>query len=356
MLGFAITHKRPSVTPLPIHLPYPDLHSNDTKSLLEHYFARPLYHFIHHGSIRSFDDVVYKEYYTIFRIATYNAKHDGHNNYFTENTSMNPMHVILRTGSEPHFTRLHHVHPSAGDRFYLRALLQFKPARSYNDLLTVNGVLYDNFQTATMAHGMFQTTDSESNYALSEAISALYTPPQLRILFIHLLVNDCIESPIATWNEFLANFSFDFTIQHRDDPEYALNKTLQHLSSMLEEYGKTLLDFGLQEPTCLSTEVEHELRHWRPLAAVLQARASHAIELLNTEQLEIYHHVMSSVVNNEQLLLFIDGKAGCGKTFLINVICDTIRAQNGIVLPTATSAFAAQLYPGGRTTHSMFKV
>ena len=27
-----------------------------------------------------------------------------------------------------------------------------------------------------------------------------------------------------------------------------------------------------------------------------------------------------------------------------------------IILPTATSAFAAQLYAGGRTTHSMFKV
>jgi hypothetical protein len=355
-LGYAITHKRPSVTPLPVHLPYSDSCSTDTKSLLQHYFARPLGQFRHRGCIRAFDDITYKEYYTLFRIATYDPLRDSHDNYFTEHTAVNAMHVILRTAVEPHFTRLHHVRPSAGDRFYLRSLLQFKPARSYDDLLTVNGMLHDNFQMAAMAHGLFQTMDSESNYALSEAVSALYTPPQLRTLFIHLLVNDCIDSPIRTWEKFRTDFSFDFTIQHRDDPAYAENKTLQHLSHMLEEYGKTLSDFGLQEPTCQSPEVEHELERWRPHAALLRDRASHAVEVLNHEQLHIYNHIMSGIINDNQLLSFIDGKAGCGKTFLVNAICDSLRAQNRIVLPTATSAFAAQLYPGGRTTHSTFKV
>ena len=54
--------------------------------------------------------------------------------------------------------------------------------------------------------------------------------------------------------------------------------------------------------------------------------------------------------------MFIDGKAGCGKTFLVNTLCAWVRAVGRIALPTATSAFAAQLYPGGHTTHSTFGV
>ena len=54
--------------------------------------------------------------------------------------------------------------------------------------------------------------------------------------------------------------------------------------------------------------------------------------------------------------MFVDGKAGRGKTFLVNTLCAWVRAEGRIALPTATSAFAAQLYPGGRTTHSTFGV
>ncbi|TFK58041.1 hypothetical protein BDN72DRAFT_917494, partial [Pluteus cervinus] len=48
--------------------------------------------------------------------------------------------------------------------------------------------------------------------------------------------------------------------------------------------------------------------------------------------------------------------AGRGKTTLINAVCTWTRIRHEIALATATSAFAAQLYPGGTTTHSMFKV
>jgi predicted ATPase len=61
-------------------------------------------------------------------------------------------------------------------------------------------------------------------------------------------------------------------------------------------------------------------------------------------------------MNNTPLCLFVDGKAGRGKTMLVNTLCDKIRSLGKIVIPTATAAFAAQLYPGGRTTHSAFKV
>jgi hypothetical protein len=38
------------------------------------------------------------------------------------------------------------------------------------------------------------------------------------------------------------------------------------------------------------------------------------------------------------------------------VLCMIIWAQQKLVLPCATSPFAASLYGGGRTVHSIFKV
>ncbi|KAI0743845.1 DNA helicase Pif1 like protein, partial [Daedaleopsis nitida] len=77
---------------------------------------------------------------------------------------------------------------------------------------------------------------------------------------------------------------------------------------------------------------------------------------LNAEQYGIYQEIMDAVSHRRPLCAFVDGKAGRGKTFLVNTICNKLRAEGHIVLPTATSAFAAQLYPGGKTTHSVFKV
>jgi hypothetical protein len=65
---------------------------------------------------------------------------------------------------------------------------------------------------------------------------------------------------------------------------------------------------------------------------------------------------MANIDTGTQSLDFIDGKAGSGKMFLVNAICDMLRSKELILLATATSAFAAQLYPGGRTTHSTLKV
>src|SRR6266550_8242594 len=71
---------------------------------------------------------------------------------------------------------------------------------------------------------------------------------------------------------------------------------------------------------------------------------------------DAFYNILHNIYSENGSPIFIDGKAGCGKTTLINTICDVLRSQNEIVLATATSAFAAQLYPGGKTTHSTFKV
>jgi predicted ATPase len=52
--------------------------------------------------------------------------------------------------------------------------------------------------------------------------------------------------------------------------------------------------------------------------------------------------------------LFVDGRAGRGKTFLMAAICDRIRGDGGIVCVIDTTALSVIHYERGRAAHSAF--
>lgn len=205
-------------------------------------------------------------------------------------------------------------------------------------------------------HGRLLVSDGhKAEHALAEAVQTLKTPQQLRSFFVHLLVNDHIASPITIWNTFQDALAHDLIVKH-DNVNVGVNETLQELDRALEEHGKSLVYYGLPQPSFHSREVELELEKWDSQRTFLAARSATAVSKLNAEQYGIYTEIMDAVTNRKPLCAFVDGKAGRGKTFLVNTICNKLRSEGHIVLPTATSAFAAQLYPGGKTTHSVFKV
>lgn len=195
----------------------------------------------------------------------------------------------------------------------------------------------------------------KAEHALAEAVQTFKTPQQLRDFFVHLLVNDHVASPVTVWNTFQDALSHDLILKN-DNVNIGVNETLQELQRGLEEHGKSLASYGLPQPLFHCREVEQELEKWDTQRRALGARSATAVSKLNEEQYGIYTEVMDAVTNRRPLCAFVDGKAGRGKTFLVNTICNKLRSEGHIVLPTATSAFAAQLYPGGKTTHSVFKV
>jgi hypothetical protein len=205
-----------------------------------------------------------------------------------------------------------------------------------------------------MEMGLFADVN-EAIYILQEAVHTLRTPHQLRLLFVHLLINDCIQSPMETWQNFCDVLCHDFMLRFQGDLALATRHCLQHISRELEEHGKSPLDFGLEEPDLASDEIEHELGRWQGHTPHALANATLAHNNLLPEQRIVFDTIMEHVNNGTGLCTFIDGKAGYRKTVVINAICELVHATNKIVLPTATSAFATQLYPGGCTTHSTFK-
>lgn len=365
ILGFHITKKEPSVTSLPVHLPSTHSHhqyhriggKGSTLSLLDRYFFRPNGTFTNSsGNEVNFDNITYSQYFSLFRLAKHNNNSLAPS--FPERNSISgspQMLVIQRDNSRLHLCRIQQARPSDGELFYLRTILQHRPATSFQDARTVQGQVHLTFQEAAQAMGLF-ADQNEAELAIEEAIMMLKTPRQLRILFVHLLVNDCVITPLTLWNTYNTSMAMDHILQSGNNNEEGISRALFEIMKLLEEFGHTPSDYGLPHPGAQSTEVLHDILRWGVQAALLSSRANTARHSMSQEQVSIFDRIVEAAINYQPLLAFVDGKAGRGKTYLVNAVCDKLRSLGRIVLPTATSAFAAHLYPGGRTTHSTFKV
>jgi hypothetical protein len=222
ILGYNITKMKPAVTAIAIHADSSQsnhqYHRSDnnscTLSTLRHYFLRPQGFFTMGSTVKDFASLTYTVYYTLLRLAKYDAAQAHWMNYYFEqpNTDNSPaMHVILQMPGNPHISHIQDVCPSEGDIYYLCALLQHRPASSYVDARTVNDIEFATSQEAATELGLF-ANEKESEYALTEAIQSLKTPQQLCLLFVHLLVNDCVPTPLAHWDTFQESFALDYTL------------------------------------------------------------------------------------------------------------------------------------------------
>ena len=366
IMGFHVASKEPAVTALPVHLPssrptrqFSRREGNESNlSLLDHYFLRPQTTFILDGIRRSFDNLTYADYYELFRLASYDGTKSNREDYFQElpNPNNSPrMHVIKRKDNNTHITRLPTLKPSNGDVFYLRTILQRFPSRSFLQARTIDGKLLPSFQEAANEHGLFLQRH-ESSLALLEATSSLRTPNQLRYLFVDLLINNCVPAPLLLWQEFAHDLTKDFHIRNHHDSRLASYLTLHEIQRLLQEHDESLATYGLPEPPGTNLESMTEIMQWSANSETLLQRARDTYQTFNEEQKEIFDTIWNANEKNEPLLQYIDSRARTGKTTIITTLCDAIRGSEKIILPMATSAFAAQLYPGGRTTHSTFKV
>lgn len=161
----------------------------------------------------------------------------------------------------------------------------------------------------------------EAQFCMQEAVDTLRTPHQLRTLFIHLLTNSCISTPLQFWNEFRLKISEDFILTTTGDVEQGCNEALRQLGFFLQGHGKHLDDYGLPQPLARDDEAEWELRRWLPQATVLQQQVDVGMSAFNFEQRDIFLRVQHAISHDEPLLVFVDGKAGRGKTFLVNTLC-----------------------------------
>ncbi|KAJ7603034.1 PIF1-like helicase-domain-containing protein, partial [Mycena polygramma] len=146
--------------------------------------------------------------------------------------------------------------------------------------------------------------------------------------------------------------------QPTDDDVYDYGLFL--LNKVLNEQGRSLTDF----PSIPSFQTDWDAHVDNPLIAEQldygrgneRARAEHNEALLNEEQAAAFAKIMESVNQDLGKTFFLSGPGGTGKTFVYKTVCHRARSDGAIVLCSASSGIAALLLPGGRTSHSTFKI
>ncbi|CAN1777377.1 ATP-dependent DNA helicase PIF1 [Linum perenne] len=235
--------------------------------------------------------------------------------------------------------RLYYCHPSSNERFYLRMLLHVvKGCTSFDDIKTVNGVVYESFKDACRAYG-FLSDDGEWNQCLQEVANTA-SARQMDILYLRRQELNLPQLQLSIQDIQLL--------------------CLVEVEKILRRFGRSLTDFsGFSDfdtsnlTDTSNTLLAEEMNYDRD---ALASQLPTELSKLNAEQKHAFDQITYSVYNNKGQLFFIEGFGGTGKTFLWKVISMNLRAEKKVVLCVATSGIAALLMTGGRTAHSRFHI
>ena len=255
--------------------------------------------------------------------------------------------------------------------------MHVKGATSFEQLRTVEGVVYDTFQRTCEALNLWED-DKEWEECLREAAST-HMAPQLRQLFAMILFNPNSSTPSKP-DDLWAKFSDDMCedvlrqpgMKADDCPDdyiqgqwearriqMAKSVALFHIDGILKGMSSSLKNF----PMLPQDYMEHvgdlpqillRENEMRRLRFILDANEN--VAKLNGEQYFAYDAIMEAIQGNGPKMFFIDGLGGTGKSFVYNTLIGNIQSLRKDVIVVATSGIAALILHDGRTAHSVFKI
>nr|DAD25034.1 TPA_asm: hypothetical protein HUJ06_026498 [Nelumbo nucifera] len=252
--------------------------------------------------------------------------------------------------------RLYYAHPSSGERYYLRELLQIAHgATSFEDMRTVNGVTHDFYKAACITLGLLDN-DNEWDYALIEA-SIWATSNQMHDIFVSILLINEIANPRQLWNNHWKK-SKNSQIQLTDNE--LQNWALLEIETILNQNNKSLTNY-LGMPTPSNNLIHGNLNRliWQELSydvTTLKVEFEHIYDPLNPQQRLVFNKIMHACMGNIGGFFFVYGSSGTDKTYLWRALILKLRSEQKIVVATATSGIAPFILPGVKTTHSTFKI
>ncbi|KAK1353898.1 ATP-dependent DNA helicase [Heracleum sosnowskyi] len=148
--------------------------------------------------------------------------------------------------------RLSYSHHSAGELWYLRLLLtKVRGATSFESLRTVKGKVFNTFQEACKEYGLLD--DDKEWHQVLEQCSVSGFPPQIRQLFVHIMVNCKVTDLNALWNNHWKCMVDDMLMKQKKltgNPHLILNEkqqqfyALAEIHNLLKSIGKSLQDYS----------------------------------------------------------------------------------------------------------------
>ncbi|XP_074337035.1 uncharacterized protein LOC141674212 [Apium graveolens] len=247
-------------------------------------------------------------------------------------------------------------------------------------LRTVNGVIHSSFREACKEYGLLDD-DKEWHKVLSQACTS-GLPPQIRQLFIHIIVNCKVTNLKSLWLSHWRSMVEDILLKRRHvsrNSKLTLNDTqlqfyalaykflkkfnvcsIGEIDDLLRSIGKSLKKYDqlLQPPSSYLNNGANNLIVEETSYDFSEMDSEHHKLLCDCteEQRKVYDAILKSTESGVGGLFFVYGSRGCGKTFLWRTLICKLRSQGKIVLPVTSSGIAATLMSGGRTAHSRFKI
>ncbi|CAN0391254.1 unnamed protein product, partial [Pylaiella littoralis] len=248
-----------------------------------------------------------------------------------------------------------------GEIFYLWLLLKKGATpRSFQQARVAGGQEYETNKDATVAAGyLTNPLVSEATYALEEAVECHASPKQLRRLLVLLIKSGY---PVA--------IAFDQYMEHFMEERWKMNtnpitlklKLLHCLQARLNAGGcKSLSQLGINVPEGFDT-TDSELRRARAKQFIDEqkdldiATVAEALQIFTDEQRHIFDAVQDACNKPEGAIFDIQGRAGCGKTLVLNAIGAQARLNGHLTAPTASTGLAALNQTFGLTFHRTFDV
>ncbi|KAF8056401.1 hypothetical protein N665_1273s0003 [Sinapis alba] len=254
--------------------------------------------------------------------------------------------------------RIAHIHPSCDELYFVRVLLNWvRGHTSYEDIKTVDGVLYPTYEKACHALGLIDD-DKEYIEAIKDASffnSGTYT----RKLFGRMLVSNCLSQPHVVWEATWEYLTEDILYKKRRETgrldmnltiEQIKNIALTEIENHLLSNGRSLKkwnltpkpeDFGCYNGNHL---IDDELKY---VVEDQLKENERLMTMITDEKRGVYNQILDSVLNDSGGVFFLYG---------YGALSMAIRSRRLFVLNTASSGIAALLLEGGRTAHSRFGI
>jgi len=291
-----------------------------------------------------------------------------------------PLHFVWRDGAwaprqrsgytDRVIGRLYSAGVKEGERYYLRVLLQHvHDATCFEDLRLKRGldlepleprVHHDTFQQAALALGLLDD-GALALQTLDEAVAVTASSAaDLRRIFVMVLEWLPVPDAGQLWHQFREELSADH-VANGLCKELAQDKALHDVRALLRERGLDVDSYSLPVPITTGTadwgtlELQRELSYDRD---VEQQEFEKLLKLIQAcpGQLAAWDVIQNALEGKGPNVIFIDGPAGAGKTTLYRALLHQQRAKGEIALAHAMLGIAALLLPGGRTTHSRYKL
>ena len=382
VFGYTTYERVPHILCLPVHtdgedwIQFLEGHEEEavtqTVSPLQRYFYRP--------PTQPYLQLKYHEYYEFFMVSAVcpvslkhffpnlfacisaGATHDDDHTLILQGNTSQTFHVpptldsapsgqkhfvYRRLRGEPPLCRLEMKFPRQKEVFYLRHILLNYPKVSFEDCRRQGRRVYPSYEEALLATGLFSRTD-EATYVLKELVELRYTAAQLRFAFLVLLEQDA--RPITLYKKFESPLMKDFldrglTSGH---PKTELQRCLR--ASWLA-VGHT--EESWQLPATVSLLVGPT-----DTTGADQRRSKKLYDQIrkDPDQKAAAEAILKALDSGKDHFLFVQGRAGSGKTTVATYANDTAHARGKAVINVATTGIAALLLPDGATAHSVCKI